>query len=148
MKHILVTYCLNTTVLDVLTKKIIYLSISFPYLLLSMFSISGLIINRDDTGIWAHNRSNVPIFVNSPTLDVPNSRTFNVFKIPAGFSMQIFNFDLARTYQSLRDPACYDGPFDPYSVRLSFAKGWGQNYARQYIECCPCWLEILLIPPR
>jgi len=108
----------------------------------------GLIINRDETGIWAHNRSNVPIFVNSPTLDVPNSRTFNVFKIPPGFSMQIFNFDLARTYQSLRDPSCYDGPFDPYSVRLSFAKGWGQNYARQYIECCPCWLEILLIPPR
>jgi len=108
----------------------------------------GLIINKDDEGVWCHNRTHVPIFVNSPTLDVPNSRTFNVFKIPPGFSMQIFNFELSNMYKRLRDPSCYDGPFDPHSVRLSFAKGWGQNYSRQSVDCCPCWLEILLLPPR
>jgi len=108
----------------------------------------GLIINKDEEGVWCHNRTHVPIFVNSPTLDVPNSRTFNVFKIPPGFSMQIFNFELSTVYKRMRDPSCYDGPFDPHSVRLSFAKGWGQNYSRQSVECCPCWLEILLLPPR
>ena len=98
--------------------------------------------------MWVHNRSQVPVFVNSPTLDVPNSRTFAVFKIPPGFSMQVFSWDLARLYCSLRDPAAYDGPFDPHSVRLSFAKGWGPGYARQYVECCPCWLEVMLLPGR
>ena len=62
--------------------------------------------------------------------------------------MEIFNFELSRLYATLRDPAAYDGPFDPNSVRLSFAKGWGQNSARQYVECCPCWLEIMLLPSR
>jgi len=108
----------------------------------------GLIVSRDDSGVWVHNRSQVPLFVNSPTLDVPNSRTFSVFKIPPGFSMQVFSWDLARLYSTLRDPAAYDGPFDPHSLRLSFAKGWGGSYARQSVECCPCWLEIMLTPPR
>jgi len=108
----------------------------------------GLILSRDESGVWVHNRSQVPLFVNSPTLDVPNSRTFSVFKIPPGFSMQVFSWGLARLYSTIRDPAAYDGPFDPHSLRLSFAKGWGGSYARQYVECCPCWLEIMLTPPR
>lgn len=105
-------------------------------------------MSREEGGVWLHNRSNVPIFVNSPTLDIPNSRTFSVFKIPPAFSMEIFNWDLSRVYSSVRDPAAYDGPFDPHSVRLSIGKGWGHSYARQYVECCPCWLEIMLLPSR
>ena len=110
--------------------------------------IPGVILSREGSGVWAHNRSAVPIFVNSPTLDVPNSRTFSVFRIPPGFSMQIFSWDLAAVYAGLRDPACYDGPFDPHSVRLSLGKGWGAGYGRQYVECCPCWLEVMLLPGR
>ena len=41
-----------------------------------------------------------------------------------------------------------DGPYDPHAVRLSFGKGWGGKYSRQIVTSCPCWLEILLIPPR
>ena len=110
--------------------------------------VPGVILSREGSGVWAHNRSSVPIFVNSPTLDVPNSRTFSVFRIPPGFSMQIFSWDLAAVYAGLRDPACYDGPFDPHSVRLSLGKGWGAGYGRQYVECCPCWLEVMLLPGR
>jgi len=108
----------------------------------------GVILSHDDHGVWAYNRTEVPVFVNSPTLDVPNSRTFSVFKIPPGYSMQIFNYEISKLYQRIRDPALLDGPFDPNAVRISFAKGWGPSYSRQFIDCCPCWLEILLVPPR
>lgn len=108
----------------------------------------GVILSHDEQGVWAYNRTEVPIFVNSPTLDVPNSRTYSVFKIPPGYSMQIFNYEISKLYQRLRDPSTLDGPFDPNAVRISFAKGWGPSYSRQFIDCCPCWLEILLVPPR
>ena len=110
--------------------------------------IPGVILSHDEQGVWAYNRTEVPVFVNSPTLDVPNSRTYSVFKIPPGYSMQIFNYEISKLYQRLRDPATLDGPFDPNAVRISFAKGWGPSYSRQFIDCCPCWLEILLVPPR
>jgi len=108
----------------------------------------GLILSRDDTGVLLHNRTEVPLFVNSPTLDVPNSRTFSVFKIPPGYSMQIFDYEKSRHYQTIRDPQTLDGPFDPHAVRVSFAKGWGTKYSRQFVTSCPCWLEVLLVPPR
>ena len=107
---------------------------------------TGVLLSRDEAGVWLHNRTEVPLFVNSPTLDIPNSRTFSVFKIPPGYSMQIFNFQLSAVYQRTRDPSAYEGPYDPHAMRLSFAKGWGQGYSRQSVECCPCWLEILLNP--
>lgn len=40
------------------------------------------------------------------------------------------------------------GPVDNYSVRISFAKGWGPNYSRLEVISCPCWLEVLLSPCR
>ena len=41
-----------------------------------------------------------------------------------------------------------DGPFDPNALRISFAKGWGPKYSRQFITSCPCWVEVLLAPCR
>jgi len=108
----------------------------------------GLILSHDDDGVWAYNRTEVPIFVNSPTLDLPNSRTFSVFKIPPGYTLQIFSWAVAQHYARIRDPLLQDGPFDPHAVRLSFAKGWGSKYSRQSVDCCPCWLEVLLRPPE
>ena len=93
-----------------------------------------------------YNRSSIPIFINSPTLEDLSFKQFNVYKILPGYTMVVFDF---AAVPALPDPRLLlDGPYDPYSLRLSFGKGWGGKYSRQAITCCPCWLEILLTPPR
>lgn len=97
--------------------------------------------------VWAYNASNFPIFVNSPTLDDPQSpRSLVVKKVPPGYSIKIFDYARAELLErtKARSMLLNDGPFDPCSVRISLAKGWGPNYSRQFITSCPCWLEILL----
>ncbi|KAI1889563.1 hypothetical protein AGOR_G00164200 [Albula goreensis] len=120
----------------------------------------GILLTKEPDGVWAYNRSQHPIFVSSPTLDPPRwrRRSLAVRKVPPGYSIKVFDFDRSR-FSPLRntaaataappattDPAYAhpDGPFDPNSVRISFAKGWGPCYSRQCITSCPCWLEILL----
>jgi len=92
-----------------------------------------------------YNRSEIPIFVNSPTLEDFASKQFNVYKILPGYTMVVFDFAAS---VPRGDPKLFDGPYDPHSLRLSFGKGWGGKYSRQVITSCPCWLEILLTPPR
>ncbi|ESO92497.1 hypothetical protein LOTGIDRAFT_145516 [Lottia gigantea] len=104
----------------------------------------GIILSKEADGVWVYNRSSYPIFVNSPTLDDPESRTLIVRKVLPGYSIKIYDFELAKELELSRDPALLDGPFDPCSIRISFAKGWGPFYSRQFVTSCPCWLEILL----
>lgn len=97
--------------------------------------------------VWAYNASNFPIFVNSPTLDNPESpKSLVVKKVPPGYSIKIFDYARAELLErtEARSKMRSDGPFDPCSVRISLAKGWGHNYSRQFITSCPCWLEIFL----
>jgi MAD (mothers against decapentaplegic) family protein 6/7 len=123
------------------------------------FFITGILLNQDETGVWVYNRTDNPVFVNSPTLEPPplagtettgktmSNNPFTVFKVPPGYSVQVFDYDKSRIYERLRDPKSLDGPFDPHSIRISFAKGWGTNYSRQVVTNCPCWLEVLLNVP-
>jgi MAD (mothers against decapentaplegic) family protein 6/7 len=104
----------------------------------------GLTLSRLDEAVWMYNRSDYPIFVNSPTLDNDNSRTFTVHKIPPGYSIKIFDYQQSLILERTRDRGLLDGPFDPNAIRISFAKGWGTTYSRQIVTSCPCWLEILL----
>ncbi|XP_039598384.1 mothers against decapentaplegic homolog 6b [Polypterus senegalus] len=104
----------------------------------------GILLSKEVDGVWAYNRSEHPIFVNSPTLDIPNCRTLIVRKVLPGYSIKVFDYEKSCLLQHGADLDCADGPFDPNSVRISFAKGWGPFYSRQFITSCPCWLEILL----
>ncbi|XP_061773128.1 mothers against decapentaplegic homolog 6b [Nerophis ophidion] len=104
----------------------------------------GLLLSKEADGVWAYNRSEHPIFVNSPTLDVPNGRSLVVRKVMPGFSIKVFDYERLCLLRHAADAEHPDGPFDPNSVRISFAKGWGPCYSRQFITSCPCWLEILL----
>ncbi|KAK6958687.1 mothers against decapentaplegic 6 [Biomphalaria glabrata] len=95
--------------------------------------------------VWAYNASNFPIFVNSPTLDNPESpKSLVVKKVPPGYSIKIYDYARAELLEhtEARRKMRKDGPFDPCSVRISLAKGWGHNYSRQFITSCPCWLEV------
>jgi len=126
----------------------------------------GVMLNLCGTTLSVYNQSEVPVFVNSPTLDQhlpsststnnnPASKHFSVYKILPGYSMKVFDFVTSQNLQRLANNVGgtsrlhgRDGPFDPNAVRLSFGKGWGGKYSRQIITSCPCWLEILLVPPR
>lgn len=105
----------------------------------------------ESDGVWVYNRSDQPIFVNSPTLDDTETRTLLVYRVPPGHCLCIFDPIKA----SERPPPNWNhygstptGPIDPNSVRISFAKGWGPKYSRQDVTACPCWLELLLTPCR
>ncbi|CAJ0968881.1 unnamed protein product [Ranitomeya imitator] len=105
----------------------------------------GIVLSKEPDGVWAYNRSDHPIFVNSPTLDSPTCRTLIVRKVMPGYSLKVFDYKKSCILQHLPAPPEYaDGPYDPNSIRISFAKGWGPCYSRQMITSCPCWLEVLL----
>ncbi len=110
----------------------------------------GLTMSRETDGVWLYNRSNFALFVNSPTLDaLPPSRTLTVHKLMPGYSIKIFDYAKSQMLEHVRrDPEPPDGPTDPYSIRISFIKGWGPRYSRQFITSCPCWLEVILTRPR
>lgn len=116
----------------------------------------GIILSLDGSRLSLYNRSDIPVFVNSPTLEETTTaaaapglllrQQFNVYKIMPGYTMVVYD------YAALTPAACgqqqqQDGPYDPYSLRLSFGKGWGGKYSRQVVTSCPCWLEVLLRPP-
>jgi len=106
----------------------------------------GLLLSREPGGVWAYNRSEHPIFVSSPTLGPPGARGFTVLKVLPGYSAKVFDYERVGGAGGRRLPG--EGPCDPHSVRISFAKGWGPRYSRQFITSCPCWLEVLLSRPR
>ncbi|XP_046420358.1 mothers against decapentaplegic homolog 2 [Neodiprion fabricii] len=126
----------------------------------------GLTLSDESDGVWAYNRSENPIFVNSPTLDDPESRTLLVYRVPPGFCLNIFDRakNVHRHYHHQQQSSTSlssstspnnaavqgltSGPVDVNSVRISFAKGWGPKYSRQEVTSCPCWLEVLLAPCR
>ncbi|RLU16074.1 hypothetical protein DMN91_011832 [Ooceraea biroi] len=117
----------------------------------------GLTLSQEADGVWAYNRSENPIFVNSPTLDDPESRTLLVYRVSPGFCLNIFDRSKIAKMQLPYGGSggggqaagfVASGPVDINSVRISFVKGWGPKYSRQEVTSCPCWLEVLLAPCR
>uniref|UniRef100_A0A3Q2XR19 SMAD family member 6a n=1 Tax=Hippocampus comes TaxID=109280 RepID=A0A3Q2XR19_HIPCM len=105
----------------------------------------GIVLSREPDGVWVYNRSQHPVFVHSPTLDLLSARGMSVKRVMPGFSLKMFDYECSNwmAEKGLK-PESQEGPWDPHSVRMSFAKGWGPCYSRQFITSCPCWLEVLL----
>ncbi|NWV62971.1 SMAD6 protein, partial [Malurus elegans] len=106
----------------------------------------GLLLSQEPGGVWAYNRSEHPIFVSSPTLSRTGACGLTVLKVLPGYSAKVFDYERAGDRGGCQLPG--EGPCDPHSIRISFAKGWGPCYSRQFITSCPCWLEVLLNQPR
>ncbi|PIO13841.1 hypothetical protein AB205_0026090 [Aquarana catesbeiana] len=106
----------------------------------------GLILSHEQEEVWVYNRSEHPVFINSPTLAPVNARGQSVHKLLPGYSIKVF--DPQQAERISRCSVLGEGPSDLHSVRISFAKGWGGCYSRQFITSCPCWLEILLSTPK
>ncbi|NWV44209.1 SMAD6 protein, partial [Grantiella picta] len=106
----------------------------------------GLLLSQEPGGVWAYNRSEHPIFVSSSTLSPPGACGLTVLKVLPGYSAKVFDYEWAGDRGGWQLPG--EGPCDPHSIRISFAKGWGPCYSRQFITSCPCWLEVLLNQPR
>uniref|UniRef100_A0A8W8NZD7 MH2 domain-containing protein n=1 Tax=Magallana gigas TaxID=29159 RepID=A0A8W8NZD7_MAGGI len=66
----------------------------------------GLVLSREADGVWLYNRSGYPVFVNSPTLDNPSSRASVVIKVNPGYSMNIFNYDMASVLRAVKERHC------------------------------------------
>ncbi|XP_061830913.1 mothers against decapentaplegic homolog 6-like isoform X1 [Nerophis lumbriciformis] len=105
----------------------------------------GIVLSREPDGVWVYNRSQHPVFVHSPTLDLLSAGGLSVKRVMPGFSLKVFDYESSSWMaQHGIEPESQEGPWDPHSVRISFAKGWGPCYSRQFITSCPCWLEVLL----
>uniref|UniRef100_A0A673JZY9 Mothers against decapentaplegic homolog n=1 Tax=Sinocyclocheilus rhinocerous TaxID=307959 RepID=A0A673JZY9_9TELE len=104
----------------------------------------GIQLSREPDGVWVYNRSCYPIFIKSATLDNPDSRTLLVHKVFPGFSIKAFDFEKAGSLQRPNDHEfSHQQPRTGFTVQISFVKGWGQCYTRQFISSCPCWLEVI-----
>jgi hypothetical protein len=106
----------------------------------------GILLNKDERNgtAWLYNRTSSALFISSPTFNTPNTRQFNVVKVPSGFSVPFFDYAKSREDERIRVDT-NDGPFDPYSVHVSFHKGWGgAPYKRTDVLQCPCWLRITM----
>uniref|UniRef100_A0A8C5ES61 Mothers against decapentaplegic homolog n=1 Tax=Gouania willdenowi TaxID=441366 RepID=A0A8C5ES61_GOUWI len=103
----------------------------------------GIQLTREPDGVWVYNRSCYPIFIKSATLDNPDSRTLLVHKVFPGFSIKAFDYDKAVCLQRPNDHEFTQQPRTGFTVQISFVKGWGQCYTRQFISSCPCWLEVI-----
>ncbi|KAI6058446.1 Mothers against decapentaplegic-like protein 7 [Aix galericulata] len=103
----------------------------------------GIQLTKEVDGVWVYNRSSYPIFIKSATLDNPDSRTLLVHKVFPGFSIKAFDYEKAYSLQRPNDHEFMQQPWTGFTVQISFVKGWGQCYTRQFISSCPCCLEIL-----
>uniref|UniRef100_A0A8C9TGU2 Mothers against decapentaplegic homolog n=1 Tax=Scleropages formosus TaxID=113540 RepID=A0A8C9TGU2_SCLFO len=103
----------------------------------------GIQLTREQDGVWVYNRSCYPIFIKSATLDNPDSRTLLVHKVFPGFSIKAFDYEKAYSLQRPNDHEFTQQPRTGFTVQISFVKGWGQCYTRQFISSCPCWLEVI-----
>lgn len=104
----------------------------------------GIQLSREpDGGVWVYNRSGYPIFIKSATLDNPDTRTLLVHKVFPGFSIKAFDYHKAGGLQRPNDHEFTQQPRTGFTVQISFVKGWGQCYTRQFISSCPCWLEVI-----
>ena len=104
----------------------------------------GVVLSHEHGTVWLYNCSEYPVFVRSPTLlsqpHLPCSQV--VQRLPPGHCLCAFDGNLIAKL-AVGERSC-----GHYSLQVSFAKGWGVAYSRQFITACPCWLEVHITHPH
>ena len=103
---------------------------------------SGIILSHSNYGeVWIYNEDEYPIFISSVTVNFDTDGYLSkVLRVEPGHCALIFNPELFPYYRKMTKHL----PLDPFSVKVSFAKGFGPGYSRSQISSCPSWFEILL----
>ncbi|KAH8383462.1 hypothetical protein KR009_008858 [Drosophila setifemur] len=99
----------------------------------------GVTLSLERGDVWIYNRTNVPVFVGSPTLTDHLDRPCKVWP---GYCLKAFETNRAQMLSMSQGGANHMGPIDWFSIKISFAKGWGHFYHRQDIMGCPCWVDV------
>lgn len=107
---------------------------------------NGISLIYEQGTISLKNTSDSSIFVQSEQLNIQwKLKPKRVIKIPAGHEADIF--DNARFIEQLSQCTGFEALYRLNilcTLRLSFIKGWGDNYRRDHITKTPCWIEICL----